>query len=352
VAQTKGGDGFARIKVIGVGGAGGNAINRMIEEQLGGVEFLAANTDVQALGQCVAEHKLQIGDNVTKGLGAGGDPEVGLRAAEESRQELKNALEGADLIFVTAGLGGGTGTGASPVIAEVSREVGALTVAVVSKPFSFERGKRAAVCEDGLTQLRQAVDTLISIPNDRLLGVVEKRVPLTEAFNMANEVLHQGVQGISDLITVPGRINLDFADVKAVMHNAGSALMGIGTGTGERRAADAAQAAISSPLLEQPIEGARRILFNITGPADLALGEVEEAAEIIASASEDKDTNVLFGVVVDESIGADVRITVVATGFAPISPVAQTISDAIRQDLPTPGTPETDLEIPAFLRKR
>jgi cell division protein FtsZ len=346
------GDGFARIKVIGVGGAGGNAINRMIEAELAGVEFLAANTDVQALGQCVAEHKLQLGESVTHGLGAGGDPEIGLRSAEESRQEIKNALEAADMVFVTGGMGGGTGTGASPVVAEVARELGALTVAVVSKPFAFERGKRMNTADEGLTHLRAMVDTLITIPNDRLLGVAEKRLPLVEAFNMANNVLYQGVQGVSDLITLPGLINLDFADIKTIMANAGPALMGIGTGSGENRAADAANAAISSPLLEQPIDGARRILFNITGPKDLALGEVEEAAEIIAAASEEKETNVLFGVVMDENMKDDVRITVVATGFGPTSPMAQTISQSMQETLPQPSAEEADLEIPAFLRKR
>jgi cell division protein FtsZ len=346
------GDGFARIKVIGVGGAGGNAINRMIEAQLAGVEFLAANTDVQALGQCVAEQKLQLGESVTHGLGAGGDPETGLRAAEESRQEIKNALEAADMVFVTGGMGGGTGTGASPVVAEVARELGALTVAVVSKPFAFERGRRMNTADEGLTHLRAMVDTLITIPNDRLLGVAEKQLPLVEAFNMANNVLYQGVQGVSDLITLPGLINLDFADIKTIMANAGPALMGIGTGTGENRAGDAANAAISSPLLEQPIDGARRILFNITGPKDLALSEVEQAAEIIAAASEDQETNVLFGVVMDESMKEDVRITVVATGFGPTSPMAQTISQSMQETLPQPSTEEADLEIPAFLRKR
>jgi cell division protein FtsZ len=346
------GDGFARIKVIGVGGAGGNAINRMIEAQLAGVEFLAGNTDVQALGQCVAENKIQFGESVTHGLGSGGNPEMGLRAAEESRQEIKNAMEGSDMVFVTAGMGGGTGTGASPVVAEVARELGALTVAVVSKPFAFERGKRMATAEEGLTHLRAMVDTLITIPNDRLLGVAEKKLPLIEAFNMANNVLYQGVQGVSDLITQPGLINLDFADIKTIMANAGPALMGIGTGTGENRAADAANAAISSPLLEQPIDGARRLLFNITGPTDLGLGEVEQAAEIIAAASDDKETNVLFGVVMDDGMKDEVRITVVATGFGPTSQVAQTISASMQETIPQPSPEETDLEIPAFLRKR
>jgi len=346
------GDGFARIKVIGVGGAGGNAINRMIEQQLAGVEFLVANADVQALGQCVAEHKLQLGESVTHGLGAGGDPETGLRAAEESRQEIKNALEASDMVFVTGGMGGGTGTGASPVVAEVARELGALTVAVVSKPFAFERGKRMSTAEEGLTHLRAMVDTLITIPNDRLLGVAEKKMPLVEAFDMANNILYQGVQGVSDLITLPGLINLDFADIKTIMANAGPALMGIGTGNGENRAGDAANAAISSPLLEQPIDGARRLLFNITGPKDLALGEVEQAAEIIAAASEDKETNVLFGVVMDENMKDEVRITVVATGFGPTSQVAQAINHSMQETIPQPSPEEADLEIPAFLRKR
>ena len=338
---------IARIKVVGVGGAGSNAVDRMVAAGLSGVEFIAINTDVQALATNTAEHKLQIGEDVTRGLGAGGDLDIGLRAAEESRQDVKNILENSDMVFITAGMGGGTGTGGCPVLAEIAKECGALTVAVVTKPFSFERGRRTSVAEDGIEALRGKVDTLITIPNDRLLGVVDKRATLLEAFEMADEVLRQGVQGISDLITVPGKINLDFADVKAVMSNAGTALMGIGIGTGENRAVEAAQAAISSPLLETSIEGARRILFNITGGRDLTLSEVEQAAQIVSSASTTLDTNVLFGVVLDDKIGDEVRVTVVATGFGAPVGQQQRLVQAITQELP-----KDDLDIPAFLRKR
>jgi cell division protein FtsZ len=308
-------DQFARIKVIGVGGGGSNAVNRMVEAELRGVEFIALNTDAQVLALSNADTKLQIGEVITKGLGAGGDPTIGQRAAEEDRQDILMALEGADMVFITAGMGGGTGTGAAPVVAECSRELGALTVAVVTKPFRFEGSRRMKVAEEGIRQLKEKVDTLITIPNDRLLSVVEKRAPLIEAFRFVDDVLRQGVQGISDLITVPGLINLDFADVKAVMSNAGSALMGIGMGTGEHRAVDAAQAATSSPLLEGTIEGARSILFNLTGGLDLSLAEVSEAAELISGAANCDDANVIWGAVIDEKMEGELRITVVATGF-------------------------------------
>ncbi|HUU55145.1 MAG TPA: cell division protein FtsZ [Armatimonadota bacterium] len=347
-SQTGGG---AVIRVIGVGGAGSNAVDRMVEVGLQGVDFVAANTDLQALSRSRAPLKLQLGPGVTNGLGAGGDPEVGARSAEESRSELKESLDGADLVFITAGMGGGTGTGGAPIVAEVSRELGALTVAVVTKPFAFERGRRHSIAEEGLDNLRTKVDTLITVPNDRLLGVVQKKVSLMEAFRLADEVLREGVQGISDLITVPGLINLDFADVKAIIQDAGSALMGIGTGTGETRAADAAQAAISSPLLETTMDGATRILFNISGGSDLSLAEVEEAAKVIAAASDSPDTNVLFGVVLSEEPQEDVRVTVLATGFEQgrrrIQP-AQT-------DASIPSVepvPDADLEVPTFLRNR
>ncbi|HUT75759.1 MAG TPA: cell division protein FtsZ [Armatimonadota bacterium] len=346
------GGSFAKIKVIGMGGAGSNAVDRMIAADLRGVEFIAANTDVQALNLCAAERKLQLGKEVTRGLGAGGDAELGLRAAEESRQELKNALEGADMVFVAAGMGGGTGTGGCPVVAAVARELSALTVAVVTKPFAFERGRRMAIAERGIQSLREQVDTLITIPNDRLLGIVDKHATLDEAFAQADEVLRQGVQGISDLITVPGRINLDFADVKTVMSGAGPAIMGIGEATGEHRAAEAAQAAISSPLLETSVEGAKRILFNITGGADLALSEVEEAAQIIASASDAPDTNVLFGVVIDREIGDAVRVTVIATGFEPHAEGAQRMVEAFAEDLPQEPQEPQDLDVPAFVRRK
>jgi len=341
---------FAKIKVIGVGGAGCNAVDRMISTGLTGVEFLATNTDLQALSMSNAERKIQLGADVTRGLGSGGDPTVGLKSAEESRQDLKNSLEGADMVFITSGMGGGTGTGASPVVAEVAGELGALTVAVVTKPFTFEGGRRTAVAEDGITGLKTKVDTLITIPNDRLLGVVDKKATLLEAFCLADEVLRQGVQGISDLITIPGRINLDFADVKTVMKDAGTAIMGIGQGKGERRAAEAAEAAISSPLLETSIEGAKRILFNITGGPDLALAEVEEAAQIVSGASTGKDTNVLFGVVVDDNLKDEVRITVVATGFDGAATRPPRI--AAEAELPAVPQDEAELEIPPFLRKQ
>jgi len=343
---------FAKIKVIGIGGAGCNAVDRMIAAGLTGVEFVVANTDLQALTMSSSERKVQLGADVTKGLGAGGDAAVGLKSAEESRQEIKNALEGADMVFITSGMGGGTGTGGSPVVAEVAHELGALTVAVVTKPFSFEGGWRTAVAEEGLSSLKAKVDTLITIPNDRLLGAVDKHATLLEAFGMADEVLRQGVQGISDIISVPGRINRDFADVKAVMKDAGTAVMGIGSGKGERRAAEAAEAAINSPLLETSMEGARRILFNITAGPDLALAEVEEAAQIISGASNSKETKVLFGVAIDDNLKDEVFITVVATGFDGGGP--KTVKSMVSADaeLPAIAQEEADLEIPAFLRKR
>ncbi len=339
----------AVIRVIGVGGGGSNAVNRMIEVGLQGVEFIAANTDLQALTRSRATAKLQLGPQVTNGLGAGGDPEVGARAAEESRGDIKEALDGADMVFITAGMGGGTGSGGAPTVAEVSREVGALTVAVVTRPFGFERGRRQSIAEEGLDNLRTKVDTMITVPNDRLLGVVQKKVTLIEAFRLADEVLREGVQGISDLITIPGLINLDFADVKAVMQDAGSALMGIGTGSGETRAPDAAQAAISSPLLETSIDGATRILFNVTGGSDLSLSEVEEAAQVIRAASDSPETNVLFGVVIGEEPQEEVRITVLATGFDRRGRPTRAAETSIPAVEPVP---ETDLEVPTFLRNR
>jgi len=343
--------GTAVIRVIGVGGAGCNAVNRMIEVGLQGVEFIAANTDLQALAHARPSQKLQLGSAVTHGLGAGGDPEVGARAAEESRAEIKEALEGADMVFITAGMGGGTGTGVAPTVAELGREVGALTVAVVTKPFAFERGRRQSIAEEGLDNLRTKVDTLITVPNDRLLGVVQKKVSLLDAFRLADEVLREGVQGISDLITVSGLINLDFADVKAVMQDAGTALMGIGTGTGETRAADAAQAAISSPLLETAIDGATRILFNVSGGSDLSLSEVEEAAQVIRAASDSPDTNVLFGVVLGDEPEDEVRITVLATGFDRGRRAGRKAEAEAKLPAAEPA-PDVDLEVPTFLRNQ
>jgi cell division protein FtsZ len=343
---------MAKIKVMGVGGAGSNAVDRMIEASLAGVEFIAANTDLQALGRARAELKLQLGAGVTDGLGAGGDPETGAKATEESRQQVKDSLEGADMVFITAGMGGGTGTGGAPIVAEVSKELGALTVAVVTRPFAFERGRRSALAEEGVESLRSKVDTLITIPNDRLLGVIQKKVSLTEAFRLADEVLREGVQGISDIITLPGLINLDFADVKAVMKDAGTALMGIGVATGENRASEAAQAAISSPLLETAIEGATRVLFNITGGSDLSLAEVDEAAKLITTATDSPDANVIFGVVLGEEPSEEVKITVLATGFGRRARHGATRLAAELPVAGVPAPPEGNLEIPAFLRNR
>jgi cell division protein FtsZ len=305
---------FARIKVIGVGGGGNNAVNRMITAGLKGVEFIGINTDAQALQMSRAAEKIQIGVKLTKGLGAGANPEIGHSAAEESRDEIAKILLGADMVFVAAGMGGGTGTGAAPVVAEIAREVGALTVGVVTRPFSFEGRKRAMQAERGILELRDKVDTLITIPNDRLLQVVDKHTTMQEAFRIADDVLLQGVQGISDLITIPGLINLDFADVKTIMADTGSALMGIGQASGENRAVDAARKAISSPLLETSIEGAKGLLLNITGGPNLTLMEVNEASQIIGEAA-DQEANIIFGAVIDENLKEDLRVTVIATGF-------------------------------------
>ena len=311
--RDQSGNYLAVIKVAGVGGGGTNAVTRMVEAGLSGVEFIAVNTDAQALLMAEADVKIQIGSQGTRGLGAGADPAGGLAAATESSDELKEALKGADMVFITAGEGGGTGTGGAPVLAELAKAVGALTVGVVTKPFSFEGRKRADQAERGLEHLRDHVDTLIVIENDRLLQVVEKRTSIVDAFRMADDVLRQGVQGITDLITVPGLVNLDFADVRTIMNEAGSALMGIGSASGENRAAEAARAAVSSPLLEASIEGATGILLNITGGPDIGLFEVNEAAEVVTSAS-DANANVIFGAVIDESRGDEVTVTVIATG--------------------------------------
>jgi cell division protein FtsZ len=306
---------LAVIKVVGVGGGGTNAVNRMIDAGLSGVEFIACNTDAQALQMTDADIKLNIGHNLTKGLGAGANPQVGQGAAAESRDDIKEALKGADMVFVTAGEGGGTGTGAAPVIAEIAKnEIGALTVGVVTRPFGFEGAQRARQSQEGIERLREMVDTLIVIPNERLLSIVERRTSILDAFREADNVLRQGVQGITDLITIPGLINLDFADVRTIMHDAGSALMGIGTSTGESRASEAAKAAISSPLLEESVEGATGVLLNITGGKDLGLFEVNEAAEIIHSAA-DANSNIIFGAVIDEGMGDEIRVTLIATGF-------------------------------------
>jgi cell division protein FtsZ len=368
---------FALIKVVGVGGGGSNAVNRMIRAELLGVEFIAVNTDAQALLLSDAPHKLRIGDKVTKGLGSGADPVVGRKSAEDDSEKLYEALKEADMVFVTAGMGGGTGTGAAPIIAEIAKDVGALTVAVVTKPFSFEGAKRRLLAEQGIAELVDKVDTLITIPNDRLLQVVEKKTSMVDAFRIVDDVLRQGVQGISDLITVPGLINLDFADVKTIMTNAGSALMGIGHGSGESRAADAARQAIMSPLLEQSIDGARGVLFTITGGPDLTLFEVNEAAEIIHAAA-DPEANIIFGAVIDERMGGEVKISVIATAFeqarairrlegptykrqAPSVEQRATLASAVASAPMTAAQPKAeepkkydanDLEVPSFLRRR
>lgn len=360
---------LAQIKVIGVGGGGSNAVNRMIENGVKGVEFITVNTDAQALHLAKSEHKLQIGDKLTRGLGAGANPEVGNKAAEESRELIMNQLKGSDMVFVTAGMGGGTGTGAAPVIAEIARECGALTVGVVTRPFTFEGRKRSGQAELGIEALKEKVDTLIVIPNDRLLEIVDKKTPMLEAFREADNVLRQAVQGISDLIAVPGLINLDFADVKTIMTERGSALMGIGIATGENRAAEAARKAIMSPLLETSIDGARGVIMNITGGSNLSLYEVNEAAEIVISAS-DPDVNMIFGAIIDEDLKDEIKVTVIATGF---ESKANAQAAAVRRATPheagqvdsKPASPNTSsvkpfgvgtssdqLEIPAFLRKQ
>ena len=305
---------LAVIKVVGIGGGGTNAVTRMVEAGVSGVEFVAVNTDAQALLMTEADVKIHIGSKATRGLGAGADPRVGLAAADESRDELKEALKGADMVFVTAGEGGGTGTGGAPVVAQIGRELGALTVGVVTRPFGFEGKLRGDQAEQGIQSLRESVDTLIVIENDRLLQVVERSTPVTEAFRMVDDILRQGVQGITDLITVPGLINLDFADVRTIMREAGSALMGIGSARGDNRAVEAARAAISSPLLETTLDGATGILLNITGGPDLGLAEVDEAAQVVTNAA-DSNANVIFGAVIDESMGEEVRVTAIATGF-------------------------------------
>ncbi|GAF15151.1 cell division protein FtsZ [Bacillus sp. JCM 19045] len=361
---------LAQIKVIGVGGGGSNAVNRMIENGLQGVEFIAVNTDAQALHLSKAEKKLQLGGKLTRGLGAGANPDIGKKAAEESREQLEEVLAGSDMVFITAGMGGGTGTGAAPVIAEVAKELGALTVGVVTRPFSFEGRKRQNQAISGIGALKEKVDTLIVIPNDRLLEIVDKNTPMLEAFREADNVLRQGVQGISDLIATPGLINLDFADVKTVMSEKGSALMGIGIATGENRAAEAAKKAISSPLLETSVDGAQGVLMNITGGANLSLYEVHEAAEIVSEAC-DEEVNMIFGSVINENLKDEIIVTVIATGFEEsgekkpsgvsrpasqkqVSPKQdeQKRSNESRQKPQQPEEQPDTLDIPTFLRNR
>jgi cell division protein FtsZ len=352
--RDRSGNYLAVIKVVGVGGGGTNAVTRMVDAGLAGVEFVAVNTDAQALLMCDADVKIQIGAKVTRGLGAGGDPTVGEASGQESKDELKEALKGADMVFVTAGEGGGTGTGAAPVVAELGREIGALTVGVVTRPFSFEGRRRSDQAVRGIDQLRERVDTLIVIENDRLLQVVEKKTPVLEAFRMADDVLRQGVQGITDLITVPGLVNLDFADVRTIMRDAGSALMGIGSASGENRAAEAARTAVASPLLEESIEGATGILLNVTGPPDIGLFEVNEAAEVVTAAA-DQNANIIFGAVIDDTLKDEMRVTVIATGFG-AARRRRRRAEPEREEMAVPGSlrdfsvREDVLEVPSFLR--
>lgn len=348
----------ANIKVIGVGGGGGNAVNRMIKAGLKGIDFITVNTDAQALYYNESATKINIGKATTRGLGAGSNPDVGRQAAEESIDEIRDAIEGSDMVFITCGLGGGTGTGASPVIANLAKELGILTVAVVTRPFSFEGQRRKSQADEGLENLKNKVDTLITIPNDKILAIIDKKTPLNDAFAVVDDVLRQGVQGIADLITVHGMINVDFADIKAVMENAGSALMGIGYGTGENRAAEAAKAAIESPLLELSIDGAKGVLFNITGGNDLSMFEVDEAARVITEAA-DPEANIIFGAVINDSYTGEIKITVVATGFDYSQNDGSILRGRTmfkptekREQMPTIKQTENELDIPAFIRQK
>jgi cell division protein FtsZ len=358
---NEGPENFAEIKVIGVGGGGTNAVNRMIDEGLRGVNFIAMNTDGQSLLHSQAPHKLRIGDKLTRGLGAGGDPTIGEKAAEESSEELYDALAGADMVFITAGMGGGTGTGAAPIVARIAKQAGALAIGVVTKPFTFEGTRRREVAEDGLAKLKDQVDTLIVIPNDRLLEVSDKKVTLQNAFRTADDVLRQGIQGISELITVPGLINLDFADVKTIMGVGGAALMAIGRGSGENRAIAAAESAIKSSLLDLGIDGAKGVLMNVTGGEDLTLNDVYQAADVVRSVA-DQDVNLIFGAVIAPELKDEIRITVIATGFSAMAKrqtgagqaVGNVVTAPARKtiDFPVRQFDREDLDIPAFLRKR
>ena len=370
---------FARIKVIGVGGGGSNAVNRMIDEGIQGVEFIIANTDAQALKNAKAPTRVRLGDKLTRGLGAGGDPEVGRKAAEESADELYKVMQGADMVFVTAGMGGGTGTGAAPVVAQIAKESGALTIGVVTRPFTFEGGRRLSSAEAGIGKFKEHADTLIAIPNDRLLQIADKRASLQDAFRLADDVLHQGIQGISELITIPGLINLDFADVRAIMSEGGAALMAVGIGTGDERAKKAAEDAISSKLLDITIDGARGVLFNVTGGPNMTLFEVNQAAAIIRETAH-PDVNMIFGAVIDPNLGDDIRITVIATGFERTAMPRRALEKNTRENKRTPAdvfsrplesvsvhadvqpgeakpaslppVNKDDLDIPTFLRNR
>ncbi len=346
-------DHFAQIKVIGVGGGGNNAVNRMIEAGLKGVEFISINTDKQALLLSKATQKIQIGDKLTRGLGAGANPEIGNKAAEESKEEISQAIKGADMVFVTAGMGGGTGTGAAPVVASLAKEMGILTVGVVTKPFTFEGRRRMVHAEQGVTNLKECVDTLVTIPNDRLLQIAEKKTSIMEAFKIADDVLRQGVQGISDLIAVPGLVNLDFADVKTIMSGTGFAHMGIGRGSGENRAEEAAKQAIHSPLLETSIDGAKGVLLNITGGTDMGLFEVNAAAELVQK-SADPDANIIFGAVIDENLNNELLITVIATDFSEGSQIMRSnpvLNKVNGKEFANTQQADDELDIPTFLRR-
>jgi cell division protein FtsZ len=357
---------FARIKVVGVGGGGSNAVNRMIEEGLAGVEFVAINTDAQALLLSNAPTRVRVGDKLTRGLGAGGDPEIGQKAAEESAEDLYEVLKGSDMVFIAAGIGGGTGTGAAPIISQIAKEIGALTIGVVTRPFTFEGAKRAHAAEEGIEKLKEQVDTLIVIPNDRLLQLADKRASLQDAFKLADDVLRQGIQGISELITVPGLINLDFADVRTIMSEGGAALMAVGKSSGDDRASTAAEQAISSNLLDITIDGARGILFNVTGGPGLSLFEVNQAAAIIKETAH-PDVNLIFGAVIDPSIGDELRVTVIATGFERSSGLRRPLqrsrskvkveksaeqAEPLAAGVQPQSVDYSDLDIPAFLRRR
>ncbi len=373
-------EGSALIRVVGVGGGGSNAVNRMISENIAGVDFIAVNTDQQALMGSKSKQRIAIGERTTRGLGSGGDPDIGNKAAEESVEELQQVLQGSDMVFVTAGMGGGTGTGATPVVAKVAREVGALTIGVVTRPFTFEGAQRARAAEAGIEQLKEHVDTLIVIPNDRLLETADKRLSLLDSFRLADEVLRQGIQGISELITVPGLINLDFADVKTIMSMGGAALMAVGHGSGDDRATEAAEQALSSHLLDVTIDGARGILFNVTGGPDLSLYEINQAASIIRETAH-PDVNLIFGAVIDEKMEEKIRITVIATGFEHnmplVRPITRAVARTVKKEVPStppvresvtvgapamqpsetsrsnhPGYRISDIDVPAFLRKR
>jgi len=370
---------FAKIKVVGVGGGGNSAVNRMIQAKVKGVDFISVNTDVQALHHSLSPIKMNIGKSITRGLGAGMNPEVARRSAEENQNEIKEALKGADMVFVTAGMGGGTGTGASPIVAKTARELGALTIGVITKPFSFEGAKRAELAEAGLSQLLENVDTMITIPNDRILQIADKKTSLVDAFALADDVLKQGIQGISELITVHGLINVDFADVKAIMKDAGSALMGVGNASGENKAVDAAKAAINSPLLEISIDGAKGILFTVTGGPSLSMNEVHEAAKVVTESADD-NAKIIFGAVIDPNMKDEIKVTVVATGFSDDQQILQTgnssssflaggsISksdifvdndknseddlDFDSNDRNEDNSSEDELDVPAFIRKK